>query len=781
MPISAPSDITGLTAWIDSKGSLWQDISRTTPASADGDPIGGITDASGNSVHASQGTSGSRPTRQTDANGVPVIRMDGTDDYLSLGQPAILNTLQDGDYTFVFFFRMRTRPPAVASLLLREQFADSRIWLCFRGNAGSTADNNKFRRHAANGTKSKRIIPTTGSPASVAYSFKLTGTNTGNEQWYYGGSPCGGSTGATVPAVNTARNWTIGADSGGGNYRWNWDLYGFLAYAAELTAAEVLDLEAWAETYYGFGERTVIVCDGNSLVEGSNSTHLNTVTDQLFEILAANGTLPPHAVGFSLGVGGQTIEQMRADLATEVYPLATGDRNVYFGWEGTNALSGGGQTPAQAAASYEALFGEVKSNGFDKAVVTTTIPRTTDARANNNINSLNSLVLANYAAWGVDAVADPTLRAEFDDPADTENTTYYNGDKTHLTDAGYNLIGTDWATAFEGLTFDPGGGPSTVYSNTVTSTTLTLPSGSGEISGTALLEGIGNPVHRGSGEISATTGIAGVGFAPSIIPSGSGSVSGVITLIGVGFAPATVISDVGVHVDGEHYQQDATHTITSQVGIVPIILMGDIHNHGLVMLVVSSANTVNAVNCEVTGESGIPGVYAQGELREFTLTITPLSYGAYSFDLVIESDDTDTPVLTITFEGITIDPATLTGLMALLTADVVIDNSTKPYKVIWYAEGTNTILMSKLAYDREGGPMRSPLQQLGKLVAETLYADQSSDALKLLAADIEVDFEAGIMYWHEQGTENVLMQKALTDRRNTVVTGPLQQFKSIIT
>lgn len=66
-----------------SDGPFWQDSARTTPAVADGDPIGAWDDTSGNNRHALQATAGKRPLLKLGiVNGKPVVRFDGTDDTL---------------------------------------------------------------------------------------------------------------------------------------------------------------------------------------------------------------------------------------------------------------------------------------------------------------------------------------------------------------------------------------------------------------------------------------------------------------------------------------------------------------------------------------------------------------------------------------------------------------------------------------------------------------------------------------------------------------------------
>lgn len=88
----SPLSIPGLLLWLKADGVLWQDSARTTPATLDGDPVGGMDDASGNGRHVTQATSTKRPTlRLAVQNGRPVARFDGVDDNLraafTLNQP----------------------------------------------------------------------------------------------------------------------------------------------------------------------------------------------------------------------------------------------------------------------------------------------------------------------------------------------------------------------------------------------------------------------------------------------------------------------------------------------------------------------------------------------------------------------------------------------------------------------------------------------------------------------------------------------------------------------
>jgi hypothetical protein len=64
--------------------ALWLDAADATTITQSGGLVSQWNDKSGNANHATQSTSGSRPTRQTAVqNGRDVLRFDGTDDWLS--------------------------------------------------------------------------------------------------------------------------------------------------------------------------------------------------------------------------------------------------------------------------------------------------------------------------------------------------------------------------------------------------------------------------------------------------------------------------------------------------------------------------------------------------------------------------------------------------------------------------------------------------------------------------------------------------------------------------
>ena len=74
----------GLKLWLRADRGLFQDSGGTTPATADGDPVGLWQDGSGQGNHVSQATASKRPTLRLGVtpSGRPVVRFDGVDDWL---------------------------------------------------------------------------------------------------------------------------------------------------------------------------------------------------------------------------------------------------------------------------------------------------------------------------------------------------------------------------------------------------------------------------------------------------------------------------------------------------------------------------------------------------------------------------------------------------------------------------------------------------------------------------------------------------------------------------
>lgn len=86
IPAFSPTSISGLQLWLDASDSstLFQNSNGTTPATADGDPVGYWADKSGNGRHATQTDGTKKPTlKLAQENGKNVIQFDNVNDLFS--------------------------------------------------------------------------------------------------------------------------------------------------------------------------------------------------------------------------------------------------------------------------------------------------------------------------------------------------------------------------------------------------------------------------------------------------------------------------------------------------------------------------------------------------------------------------------------------------------------------------------------------------------------------------------------------------------------------------
>ncbi len=74
--------------------TLFQDSTLATPATADGDPVGGWKDHSRWSLHLRQATASKKPIlKLNQLNGKPVLRFDGVDDFLATAAQTLASPL----------------------------------------------------------------------------------------------------------------------------------------------------------------------------------------------------------------------------------------------------------------------------------------------------------------------------------------------------------------------------------------------------------------------------------------------------------------------------------------------------------------------------------------------------------------------------------------------------------------------------------------------------------------------------------------------------------------
>lgn len=183
-----------------------------------------------------------------------------------------------------------------------------------------------------------------------------------------------------------------------------------------------------------------VIVDGNSLTQkdGTNADLKYRMPLTLFTTLRTNNKI---FGGQHYGVTGKRTSQLITDFPTKIAPyLRVGDIVVL--WEITNDIGSGGVTAQQAYDNVVTYVNLVRALGA-KCVVVGFIARDYVTDAADVITrgfACNALLAANPSFY--DAFVDIGANAAFDTRSDASNTTYYNADKIHLTNVGYDLVAT---------------------------------------------------------------------------------------------------------------------------------------------------------------------------------------------------------------------------------------------------------------------------------------------------------------------------------------------------
>lgn len=228
---------------------------------------------------------------------------------------------------------------------------------------------------------------------------------------------------------------TIGATNLSGSGGWSGSLAHAALWNVALAAAQVGDLYGWRG-----GTRLSIDGDSRSIGAVSNAVPWPR------QLLSLTTRILRPAV---YAVSGQTAAQCLADAATEIDPLAPALCILLAGVN--DALAG-----SNAAAIYASLlsYAQGRIAAGHRVAICTELPATSTAANNVTWNTtratLNTSIRNGAAANGytvIDLAADATIGGN----AASDNTTYYNADKLHLTTAGYAIVAGVVATALGGL------------------------------------------------------------------------------------------------------------------------------------------------------------------------------------------------------------------------------------------------------------------------------------------------------------------------------------------
>jgi hypothetical protein len=218
----APTDISGLKLW----------LKADSLSLSDGDAVASWTDSSGNSNAASQGTAANKPTYKASIiNSLPVVRFDGSNDYLTIARNA---GLEPTACTIFAVVRASSSPSAFSYIVSKKL------------SAGSSASYS-VGVNAAAGSRGLCNVATSGEKASSAVAqgtvwnsfahvlcVKIDGSNI---HQYFDGNEIGIAAVGAVGAINyDSNNLMLGAYDATQLY-WGGDLAELLIYNTALSDA----------------------------------------------------------------------------------------------------------------------------------------------------------------------------------------------------------------------------------------------------------------------------------------------------------------------------------------------------------------------------------------------------------------------------------------------------------------------------------------------------------------------------------------------------------------
>jgi len=182
----------------------------------------------------------------------------------------------------------------------------------------------------------------------------------------------------------------------------------------------------------------VLVCDGNSLTQGTGASNPATTSyPALLDADAAFSTVTT----YNLGVAAQETQDMIDDAASQVDPLYNGAvDNILVAWEVGNDIFYNGSVSG-ALSRFWSYCDARRAVGF-KVIVINCPPRdqSTDfgdnsAQFNTKLESANTQLAAEWMSH-----ADGFVDLAGDSRFEGYNLTYYDADKIHYTDAGYQVV-----------------------------------------------------------------------------------------------------------------------------------------------------------------------------------------------------------------------------------------------------------------------------------------------------------------------------------------------------
>lgn len=380
----SPTSLPGIECWHEiGLGGLFQDSTgTTTPAVADGDPIGYVPDRSGNGNHLTQATAGNRPLlRPTGVGGAPSGQLDGLGDNWTMGI-TVGNSKANGTWTRTyviqpteiiadgFYILAHKAGPVLDVVQGAETLSPS----------GATVGNRINRDHYSGSTGIGPGTVAINTPYFVVVQQKMVylgnGTTASNtmrvmhERIWINGALVSDQY-QTLTAWSTSTEWTIGGF--GASFPFKGHIAFHAVYSGEITEGQLNVLGTYITKRFAIsvgdhrppprdGLQVALVSVGDSLTKGIGAA------GHPFPLVAARELADKFvATPINLGVSGLTTDSSDTNLRALMVP----GENIASVFLGTNSIGSG----ISAATTYSQLQNkctEIRALGYK--VVVFTIP-----------------------------------------------------------------------------------------------------------------------------------------------------------------------------------------------------------------------------------------------------------------------------------------------------------------------------------------------------------------------------------------------------------------------
>jgi hypothetical protein len=217
----APDDLSGLQLWLDASdaSTLYDATTGGSLVAADGG-VARWEDKSGNDRHATQGTAGSRPARKTAIQGgLDVLRLDGSDDFMSIASSTATFKFLHSTQATVFFVAkigVSSNPNAFYAILNTTVAATVNVgaWIAFDDRSSLPA-NNRMRVVVVNGNSGQLVANSGADDNATANVFLLGSFTLDNTAAVAGDRVAFRLNGGTAEENNSSTNTASIANSSG--------------------------------------------------------------------------------------------------------------------------------------------------------------------------------------------------------------------------------------------------------------------------------------------------------------------------------------------------------------------------------------------------------------------------------------------------------------------------------------------------------------------------------------------------------------------------------------